>query len=167
MCETCHVPGSNASSAPRATRITQIVLVLVTIGTLAAVALSQESQPAPNPRAPSVPDRVFLDDMARQLADARRIAAQAADSPLFEDLVRRIERDDRQIAGDAPGAPARGRQRPGPVNDRAVRNAIRRHITADRIIARVALETAAGAETRREAAALLRASRAWTLPPRI
>jgi hypothetical protein len=164
MCETCHVPRSSGSRVSRAASLTRLLLVFATIGALAAVALGQDSRPGPKPRARADADRVFLDDMARQAADAKSIAAQAADLPLLADLARSIESQDRRIAGASAGPPAREPLRSGHV--RSVRDAIRRHVGADRIIARVALETGTGAKTTRAAAALLRASEMWSLPPR-
>jgi hypothetical protein len=104
--------------------------------------------------------------MARQAADAKRIAAQAADLPVIAHLARSIESQDRRIAGAAAGLPAHATEPLTSGYARSVRDAIRRHIAADRIIATVALETGASAKTMRAAAALLRASEMWSLPPR-
>ena len=163
MCETCRMPEPGRGGVARAAKIQWALVVLVTVGALVAGVLGGNSEPE---RSVTAPDRVFRGDMARQADDANRLVAQAAGSPRLEELAQRIERVDRGLAGRNRRSPAAERTTEARTDDRALRDAIRRHVVEDRIIAQIGLETGSSASTRRAAAELLRASRDWTVPPR-
>jgi hypothetical protein len=163
MCETCPAPQPGRPRITRAAKTQWALMMLAIIGALAVGALGGGSEQAPDEqRSMTAADRVFVDDMARQAARARRLAARAAGSPRLEALARRLEREDRRLAGRGQiPSPAERMLRPADAN-RAVRDAIRRHVVEDRIIAQLALATGTSAVTKRAAVELLRASRDWT-----
>lgn len=143
-----------------------VAILLAVAATGLAATLGGGADAPPAQRSARLADRVFYGDMARQTADAGRLVAQASGSSRLLALARRIEVADRGALVD--GA-AQERARPAglaaPAGSR-VRDGIRRHIAQDRIIARIALETATTGDARREAALLLRRSREWTVPTR-
>jgi hypothetical protein len=158
MCDTCHVPDGEPMRRSRAAKLHAAVIALAVAGSLiAAVAGGSADQPPV-----TAGDRVFHADMARQAADASRIAAQAAGSPPLAELARRIGREDRRLGGRVPVSGVAAPDDRPPAGDRDLRSAVERHIAEDRLIARIALGSASSAGTRRAAAALLRTSRDWT-----
>lgn len=141
-----------------------ILLAAAAIGLVARLGGGADAPPAQ--RSARLVDRVFYDDMARQTADAGRLVAQASGSSRLLALARRIEVADRSALVDGAAQERARRTGLAAPADPHVRGGIRRHIAQDRIIARIALETATTSEARRAAARLLRWSREWTLPTR-
>ena len=141
-----------------------IPLAAVATGLAATLGVGADAPPAQG--SARLVDRVFYDDMARQTAVAGRLVARASGSPGLLALARRIEVADRSALVDV-AAPERAQSTGGAATaDSRVRGDVRRHIVQDRIIARIALETAATSDARRAATLLLRRSREWTPPTR-
>jgi hypothetical protein len=164
MCQSCQLPENERPRIRRAAMIVWGAILLATAATGLVATLGGGPDAPPAQRSARLVDRVFYDDMARQAADAGRLVAQASGSSRVLALARRIEVADRGVLvhGAAEELP-RPTWLAAPV-DSDVRAGIRRHIAQDRIIARIALETATTSAARRAAALLLRRSRDWTVP---
>lgn len=165
MCETCAQPHS---SRPRVPWVAKSQLAAVAIG-LAVMALagafgSNRQAPSTPAADGSAPDRVFAEDIARQTAESRDLLARAATSPALATLLRRIEREDSNAL-----AATRLARAPVPLTraaplESSMRQAVRRHIAADRIIAQVEVATGTRGSAKRAATRLLEISRTWSIP---
>jgi hypothetical protein len=140
-----------------------IVAALVVAGVLLAGALGM-SRDQRRGQEPTTPERVFLTDMAQQTADARQLVTRAGPSAGVTALASRIERQDHDVLGDARVVPSQPLAAEAGSDPDALRAALRRHISEDRIIARVELATGTSARVKDLAARLLEHSRTWVVP---
>jgi hypothetical protein len=140
-----------------------IVFALVVAGVLLAGALGVARDERRGQES-ATPERVFVSDMARQTADARQLVTRADASSGIAALARRIERQDRDVLGDARVVSSKPLAAEAGSDPGALRAALRRHISEDRIIARVELATGTSARVKDLAARLLEQSRDWVVP---
>jgi hypothetical protein len=161
MCDTCAVP-DDTSPLTRVVKLRLVLFALVTLVAAGAVLGNAVGGTAGHPATVAPAEHVFVGDMARQTEDARQLAAEATRWPGLADLVRDIEREDRNIARGAPAASGRTvRGEPRRVQRRAVQHAIRVHIEQDSVIARVERATGVEPAPRRAATRLLGQARSW------
>lgn len=149
----CEMPAAaeRGDRIPKGAKIQWSVIALAAVCTALAAVLAPGGGARPDKREPAGPERVFFSDIARQHAESRRLVANSAGLRLGM-LARRVESADRAALGAPTTAPVTAT----PARDeRVLRGALRKHLDADSVIARVELATGTSPGAARAAARLL------------